>query len=547
MSDMEARSRGRLSVRFLPRVLLALGAAATLPSCGDVNGDATETVRGELGDFGPWVSAGGPTLIDAPALAKGQNTTLTAFGWGSDFQIWTTAQNANGQWTGVWTALPGGTVASRPAAVAMNSGPFAGHFVLAALRSDGHVWLRIQDQTGSDVAYDWRPLTVYNSGVPYSPTFFSAPAITFAAPFPDNVGLFVAGLGYSNRIDLWVLPLNSQADLLTDNWWGVSSDPGFVSAPALAYLPPSARGQEFIYLAAGVEGPYGTTYKTTTRARMLDFLPWQDVPNANFISGPALAVAGPVGVGMEMTLYGVGLDSRVYASTQIPNGGFSQLSPQIVGGNPSALGVGRTVSVSALINGNAYVNHDKYYSYQVYQFDDRSSWGYQGAGDWAFSEFKGGCAANQWSMGVSASIVNSSRAHSLLCTSAAPGSPTSFTSALHTLNISAANDGYGTHLNYDWDAGFYKGECAPNEVVVGLSQSPITGALRHVRCAAAAATATNCRAVIGDNQESPGDPIDWASGYRKTACRKGSAVAGVSRGTVTGGVHAILCCDFAGL
>jgi hypothetical protein len=53
--------------------------------------------------------------------------------------------------------------------------------------------------------------------------------------------------------------------------------------------------------------------------------------------------------------------------------------------------------------------------------------------------------------------------------------------------------------------------------------------------------------VIGDNQESPGDPIDWASGYRKTACRKGSAVAGVSRGTVTGGVHAVLCCDFSDL
>jgi hypothetical protein len=75
------------------KVLVAVLTLGAVPSqgCGEANGDAIETVRGELGDFGPLVSAGGPTLVYSPALAKGRNTSLTAFGWGTDHQIWTTA------------------------------------------------------------------------------------------------------------------------------------------------------------------------------------------------------------------------------------------------------------------------------------------------------------------------------------------------------------------------------------------------------------------------------------------------------------------------
>jgi hypothetical protein len=189
------------------------------------------------------------------------------------------------------------------------------------------------------------------------------------------------------------------------------------------------------------------------------------------------------------------------------------------------------------------------YAYTPYVFDNGTSWGYTGAGDWAYGEYKGGCAANQWSMGVSAAADGSSRAHSLLCASA--GSPLTFTSNLHTLNISSANDGYGTHVDYDWDPGTYKGECAPNEVMVGLSQSVSGGALLHARCAAAGSTAFNCQPLVfpgnDNNQESLGDPTDWAPGYFKTECARGRAVAGVSRTVATGAVHAILCCDYAGL
>jgi hypothetical protein len=550
--------------------LLALGAAATLLGCGEVGGDATETVRSELGDFGPWVSTGGPTLVFSPALAKGRNTTLTAFGWGTDHQIWTTAQNASGQWTGVWTALPGGTsFGGRVAAVALDvpSGPLVDHFAIVAMRMDSpnfnNYYIRIQNQSGSDVVKDWEvmPAPVFGGG------WFSAPALAFI-PASDSTDpdsrLIWAGLGYNGHYAFDRKLTNNQYGSGNPTCHGLDYLNGVYedgtdiegrSAPALAFFPPTIKGQRYLAMAMGVKGDeyghvaYKTTFSTPTWCDPNGG--WNlatDVPNGLFMSGPALAVTKRSGLS-EMTLYGLGLDSRIYATYPfVANTTFFQVSPQTFEGPPGALGVGGgTVIVSALMNGNAYTDSDKYYRYQVYQFDDRTSWGYQGAGDWAYGEFKGGCAANEWSMGVSASAVNSSRAHSLLCASAAPGSPTSFTSGLHTLNISAANDGYGTHVNYDWDLGFYKGECAPNEVVVGLSQSTSTGALLHVRCAAAGATAKNCRGVIGDNQESPANPTDWASGYRKTACGKGRAVAGVSRGTVTGGVHAVLCCDFAGL
>src|SRR5262249_5895798 len=166
--------------------------------------------------------------------------------------------------------------------------------------------------------------------------------------------------------------------------------------------------------------------------------------------------------------------------------------------------------------------------------------------DWAYGEYKGGCTVNQWGMGVSAAADGSSRAHSLLCTGVEGAGY--FTSNLHTLDISTWNDRFGNHLWYDWDYGTYKGECGPDEIVVGLSQSPSTGALIHVRCASVGVTATNCRANIfpgyGDHRESPGDPDDWAYGYYKNECSQGSAVAGVSRTFDSGGaVHAILCCD----
>jgi hypothetical protein len=324
------------------------------------------------------------------------------------------------------------------------------------------------------------------------------------------------------------------------------------TAPTLAFVPPLFKGQDYLLAAGGVAGPAGFAYKAAwfhgeVGAAGSNWLSWQDVPNGTFASGPALAAVSHGEFGSEVTLYGRGLDSRMLVSNQVPTGSFSVIGSQTFDGAPYAMGFGEKFYVSATgPNFVPYMNVDKYYSYGTWAFDNGSNWGYQGAGDWAFNEFKGGCAANQWSMGVSAAT-GSGHAHSLLC--ASTGGASTFTSNLHTLNISTANDGYGNHnLGFDWDANFIKGECAANEVVVGLSQSTSSGALNHVRCASAGATATNCRARVfsgGDNRESPGNPSDWAPGYYKGECAKNSAIAGVSRSVGTGALHAILCCDLS--
>jgi hypothetical protein len=76
---------------------LAIGGSLIASCGGDENsGEPTEIVRSKLGSSGSWSNAGG-ILLASPALAKGPSTTLTAFGWGTDSQIWTTAQNPAGQ------------------------------------------------------------------------------------------------------------------------------------------------------------------------------------------------------------------------------------------------------------------------------------------------------------------------------------------------------------------------------------------------------------------------------------------------------------------
>lgn len=538
--------------------VLALGLAPS--GCGGPEGDAgIETVRNEYWYFGGWTSIPGKTLVDSPALAKGAGTTLTAFGLGNDGQIWTTAQDGTGHWTGTWTALPGGTFASRPAAavIDLTSGQLVNHFAIVAMRSDGKYYVRVQDQTGSSVVSDWAPLRYWLNSQFHDLFWSSAPAMTFVPPGSLHTArLVIAGTTSGGTIGSHAhYFFNDRYSI--DNFGSMPTEPFSLplpadTAPALAFVPLQSDSQSYLAMAWGVEGASGLNYKMIWLKEASSHQgvwrgPVQAVPNAAFNSGPALAGTNQGQFGREVTLYGVGLDSRLYVANDPASGNFAPVSTQIVGSNPSALGVGGMVNVTALVNGVPYLNRDRYYAYTTWPFDNGSSWGYQGAGDWAWGEYKGGCAATEWAMGVS--VDGTGRGHSVRCASA--DTTTTNTANLHTLDVSAGNDGYGNHsLGYDWDAGFYKGECAGAEAVVGLSQATSGGALKHVRCAPVGAFGTNCRPLLfgaGDNRESPGDSAEWAYQYRKNQCRQGSAIAGVSRSTDTGAAHAILCCDFASL
>src|SRR5262249_30186084 len=97
MADMK---RGLL----LPALLASavFGAA----SCGDV-GDAndTDTVTSELQAFGSFVGPPVGTLLTTPALARNPADVMTAWGLGTNNQIWVTRQNSSEVWDTGWNQL----------------------------------------------------------------------------------------------------------------------------------------------------------------------------------------------------------------------------------------------------------------------------------------------------------------------------------------------------------------------------------------------------------------------------------------------------------
>jgi hypothetical protein len=82
-----------------------------------------------------------------------------------------------------------------------------------------------------------------------------------------------------------------------------------------------------------------------------------------------------------------------------------------------------------------------------------------------------------------------------------------------------------------------------NEYVIGMSEDPVFGQLSRLQCAGGG-YATGCHTVVfsnGDNRfrTSTGD---WAPGYFKGECAANEIVKGVSKTFCGGSPHAILCC-----
>jgi hypothetical protein len=93
--------------------------------------------------------------------------------------------------------------------------------------------------------------------------------------------------------------------------------------------------------------------------------------------------------------------------------------------------------------------------------------------------------------------------------------------------------------NNDWDSGYYKGECAPNEYVTGVAQST-SGWTTSIECCLGNVTHQSCTAHPLD---SSGLDTDWDSGYLKGTCPLRQYVAGVSTDFRAGGSpHMVLCC-----
>jgi hypothetical protein len=168
-------------------------------------------------------------------------------------------------------------------------------------------------------------------------------------------------------------------------------------------------------------------------------------------------------------------------------------------------------------------------------------------GDWARDSFKSECGAYQAVRGLSL-ITSSSQAHAILCTGDDPSHPHGAASGCHAVDFSMASVGWST----DWDVFHYKGECAANEFVAGVAQTP-AGALTHILCCPGTVRKQSCAAVVMDGKDdreagAVAASGDWDPFFYKGECGPGRYVAGVSRTvaasatTIAGAGHALYCC-----
>ncbi|MDY7227962.1 hypothetical protein [Hyalangium rubrum] len=95
----------------------------------------------------------------------------------------------------------------------------------------------------------------------------------------------------------------------------------------------------------------------------------------------------------------------------------------------------------------------------------------------------------------------------------------------------------------DWAYGNFKAECGAGKYVAAFAQLPETHDLSYVLCCPATVSGNSCSSVVfaGADNRETLASGDWDSGGFKGECGVGRYVAGVSR-TAAGDPHALLCC-----
>jgi hypothetical protein len=177
-------------------------------------------------------------------------------------------------------------------------------------------------------------------------------------------------------------------------------------------------------------------------------------------------------------------------------------------------------------------------------------------GDWAPGSYKAECPSDQPAKGLSLTTANFG-ANSVFC--GTKWSDTLTHTSMNTcraINFSSSSVGW----SFDWDPGYYKGECAAGEFAAGVAQNS-SGALTTLLCCRAPIAKTSCSAlnittapagsafqgdevnhIIGEAGSSLGVPNRWDWANYMGECGTNRYLAGVSRNTSTGAGHSILCC-----
>ncbi|MBN1612485.1 MAG: neprosin family prolyl endopeptidase [Polyangiaceae bacterium] len=168
-------------------------------------------------------------------------------------------------------------------------------------------------------------------------------------------------------------------------------------------------------------------------------------------------------------------------------------------------------------------------------------------GDWNYGNYKAECGLGQPVTGLSQYTYGSHQGHAILCGSKTVSNVTGSGCYLRSFadgDNRAPNTGTGNWERYY----YYRGECASNEFVQGISQST-SGQVNGILCCPGTVAHTSCEVQTFYARDSSGySGVDWDPNYFKGQCPAGKYVAGVSsikssRIGVVGAPHGILCCN----
>lgn len=161
--------------------------------------------------------------------------------------------------------------------------------------------------------------------------------------------------------------------------------------------------------------------------------------------------------------------------------------------------------------------------------------------DWDRGYNKGECGFGQPVIAIS-NDPSDHNAHAILCNeSVVSGTNSNGCTGVFLNGVDNRQDGDG---GWDWDRGYVKAECAPNQYAQGVAQDPGSGLFTGLLCCPSSQIShSSCQAQTFYSSDSPGESglPDWDPGYLKGHCPAGWFVEGASQGT-SGGIRSLLCC-----
>jgi hypothetical protein len=228
----------------------------------------------------------------------------------------------------------------------------------------------------------------------------------------------------------------------------------------------------------------------------------------------------------------------------ITRGNWSAAAPPFAASYNSHLG---RLNIGSVGSGNAWVQRysDWTPGPMTSPYDPNTPYDpTEGGNDWAPPNLPKAQCVGSWVTGASQSL--SHVPHVVQCNSRA--TPAGY--FIGTQDITAGDSQPSPYSWWDWDFGYYKGECPRNQggAVSGISLTA-TGRIGKIACRNGAPAGNpngNSQCVVENfyNGDARGNPWtnDWDGGFFKGDCPPAMYLRGLSSDPVSGAPHALLCC-----